>query len=231
MLAICLCFAVSALAQGPGTSACREAQLAAQQAAGDYDPSVYRNYGEWVKTAAAAANPYLYSGQIDAECHSCIVNQFARHIPIAEQEPCGPAGDVKNLRGPQVTECDGPLVGTVSFAPGTGGLDFAVNFTSGPPNATLEIFWVCTEVPNGCHGAACGYISLGTVTTDGSGVGTFNTTLAGGNPYPGMYVHVDIQDLGTSEWYTHLGGDEIYPSTTTSSLRAPSTPGDPTRDR
>jgi hypothetical protein len=69
------------------TAECRTAQLAAQTAVADGFP--YKNQGQMVRTAARAANPFLYDGLISEECHSCIVSQFARRIPIAEQEPCG----------------------------------------------------------------------------------------------------------------------------------------------
>lgn len=84
----CCLIAITANAQGLD-AACRQAQLAVQAQVGDFDPAVYKNHGAWVSAAAAAANVFLYSGQIDEECHSCIVSQFARRIPIADQTPCG----------------------------------------------------------------------------------------------------------------------------------------------
>jgi hypothetical protein len=66
---------------------CRTAQLAAQDAVKNGGP--YKNAGQKVKTASHAANPYLYSGDITEECHSCIVSQFARKIPIDKQQSCG----------------------------------------------------------------------------------------------------------------------------------------------
>lgn len=68
------------------TDHCPEAQQAAQDAV--TDEGDYRNHGQYVKLAAKAANPYLKSGEISYECHSCIVNQFARSIPEGEQEDC-----------------------------------------------------------------------------------------------------------------------------------------------
>jgi hypothetical protein len=65
---------------------CEEAQIAAQDAVESGGP--YRNHGKLVKTAAKAASPFLKSGAITEECDSCIVNQFARNIPIYEQEVC-----------------------------------------------------------------------------------------------------------------------------------------------
>ncbi len=68
------------------TDNCTEAQIAVQDAVVSGEP--FRNHGKLVKTAAHTANPYLESEQISEECHSCIVSQFARRIPIGEQEIC-----------------------------------------------------------------------------------------------------------------------------------------------
>jgi len=205
---------------------CRALQLRVQETVGDEDPDVYRNHGAYVSAVAALVDAQLQAGTIDSACASCITSQFARRVPIADQVPCGPDAVIHNLRGPEVEGCDGPLVGTVTFAINGNDIDVSVSFTSGPLNETLTVFWVCTEVPNGCHETACDYTELGTITTDGSGVGNLNTTLVGGNPYPGKYVHIDI--IGTSGVYTHLGGDQIYPGTGATSNKATGT-GDPTK--
>jgi hypothetical protein len=73
-------------AQDPIT--CRELQVMVQTTVGNEDPAVYRNHGKYVSTAAKMVDPYLESGEIDSVCASCIVNQFARGIPVEEQEPC-----------------------------------------------------------------------------------------------------------------------------------------------
>jgi hypothetical protein len=65
---------------------CGMAQFITQEVVTSGGP--YRNHGQMVKTAAHAANPYLYEGVISQECHSCIVSQFARRIPIEEQQSC-----------------------------------------------------------------------------------------------------------------------------------------------
>jgi hypothetical protein len=57
---------------------------------GDETNPPYRNHGQYVKAAAHAANPALEAGEITEACHSCIVSQFARSIPIVNQENCGP---------------------------------------------------------------------------------------------------------------------------------------------
>jgi hypothetical protein len=61
---------------------CEEAQVATQDAVESGGP--YRNHGKLVKTAAHEANQF----DITEECHNCIVSQFARGIPIEEQEVC-----------------------------------------------------------------------------------------------------------------------------------------------
>jgi hypothetical protein len=65
---------------------CGMVQLITQEAVTSNGP--YKNHGQMVKTAAHAANPYLYEGIISQECHSCIVSQFAKRIPVEEQQVC-----------------------------------------------------------------------------------------------------------------------------------------------
>ena len=60
---------------------CRMAQLTAQEAVMSGGP--YKNLGKMVRTATNSINAYLYDGVISDECHSCIVSQFARGIPIS----------------------------------------------------------------------------------------------------------------------------------------------------
>lgn len=69
---------------------CEGAQLIAQDAVASGGP--YKNHGGVVKTAAQSINEYLYEGVISEECHSCIVSQFAKRIPIEEQGVCGQDG-------------------------------------------------------------------------------------------------------------------------------------------
>jgi hypothetical protein len=59
-----------------------------QNTVGNEDPAVYRNHGKYVSTVAKMVDPYLESGEIDSVCASCIVSQFARRIPVEEQELC-----------------------------------------------------------------------------------------------------------------------------------------------
>lgn len=69
------------------------------------------------------------------------------------------------------------------------------------PNRTYTVYWTCTETARGCHTQACGFISLGTVTTTSTGKGKFVAT-KGNNPYPGKYVHLDL--IGGSDLYTSV---------------------------
>jgi hypothetical protein len=81
------------VAQEPGdvgSAECREVQLDAQAAVEDGGP--YKNHGQMVRTAANNQSPALEAGDITEECSSCIMNQFARRIPIADQEACGMEG-------------------------------------------------------------------------------------------------------------------------------------------
>lgn len=75
-------------AQGP-IMTCEQLQATVQAHVGNEDPGLHRNHGEYVSTVAKLVDPYLESGQIDSACASCIVNQFARRIPVEKQAPCG----------------------------------------------------------------------------------------------------------------------------------------------
>jgi YbbR domain-containing protein len=88
LVVACFCFVMitQALTQEPIT--CRELQVMVQGTVGNEDPAVYKNHGAYVSTVANLVDPYLESAQIDSVCASCIVNQFARRIPIEEQVPC-----------------------------------------------------------------------------------------------------------------------------------------------
>jgi hypothetical protein len=70
-----------------GSPECLEVQIDAQDAVADGFP--YRNHGQMVNTAARVTSQAEQAGEITAECASCIVSQFARRIPIDEQELCG----------------------------------------------------------------------------------------------------------------------------------------------
>jgi len=81
-----------------GSRECRVVQLEGQDAVTAGGP--YKNHGQMVRTAANVVSPYEEAMDITEECASCIMNQFARSIPIDEQEACGPDA-------PFLPECEG----------------------------------------------------------------------------------------------------------------------------
>jgi Cys-rich repeat protein len=72
-----------------GTAKCREVQLAAQNAVNNVLVPP-KNHGQLMKVVTRVTSPEKEAGNITAACESCIVSQFARQIPIADQKPCGP---------------------------------------------------------------------------------------------------------------------------------------------
>jgi len=121
-------------------------------------------------------------------------------------------GAARNLVGPDTGSCDGDGVGYTTVVDlGADGIRVDVEFINGPPNTSSTIYWVCTNVPGGCHGDACGYITLGTITRDNNGRGFFSSVLPNGNPYPGKYVHFDL--IGGGGTFTSITHDEIFPVT------------------
>ena len=78
-----------------------------------------------------------------------------------------------------------------------------VKLEKGPANSLYEVFWTCTDVARGCHIDACGFVHLGTFTTDKKGKGKFKAELPAGNPFPGSYVHIDLLN---GELYTSVFG-------------------------
>jgi hypothetical protein len=204
---------------------CRRVQLEVQAAVQAGAP--YRNHGQMVSTAARLVSAAVTAGRIDDECASCIMNQFGRNVPIADQEPCGTLGMTANLLGPQINACDGAVAGTSTIVDlPNGDTEVTVTFVSGWPNSSFTIYWTCTNIPNGCHDNACGFINVGSVATNASGQGTATFTLAGGNPYPGKYVHLDLVDAGNHIYTSVFGGVPAFMSPTTSLF---SQAGDPSQ--
>jgi len=76
-----------AWSQDVGSLQCGMAQEAAQDAVASGGP--YKTFGQMVRTVVQTATPYFHEDDITVECHGCIVSQFAKNIPIAEQKPCG----------------------------------------------------------------------------------------------------------------------------------------------
>jgi len=88
VMVLCLCCAIISQLPAQDPITCGQLQDMVQAAVGNEDPLVYRNHGQYVSTVAKMVDPYLESGEIDSVCASCIVSQFARRIPVEEQEPC-----------------------------------------------------------------------------------------------------------------------------------------------
>jgi hypothetical protein len=82
---------------GPGACAVLQAEM--QTLMGDEDPEVYRNHGRYVSPVARITDLALRNAEITQECQGCIVNQFARSVPIAEQSVCGGSSTLIAVRG------------------------------------------------------------------------------------------------------------------------------------
>jgi hypothetical protein len=213
---------------GVGSPECLSVQLAAQAAVLAGMP--YSNHGQLVSTAAHVVGNAENAGTIDSDCASCIINQFARRIPIDEQTPCGEdTRVVADLRGPEAGACDGPVVGSTSVQElPNGDIEFRLVFVSGPANTLFNVFWVGTGVANGCHNDATGYVDIGDVTTDAAGQANFVTTIVGGNPFPGDYVHIDVcVPFCSGPMFTSTYGD-VFLVTPTPTMKTMAG-GDPSR--
>lgn len=69
---------------------------------------------------------------------------------------------------PEALDMAGPMAGFVNFnQDDTGALRVVVAVKKGVPDTTYEIFLVCGPT----HALACGFISIGTLTTNGQGNG------------------------------------------------------------
>jgi hypothetical protein len=77
-------------AQDFGTPQCGGVQQAVQIAIGDENTGTYRNHGAYVSAVSALVNQALKGNLITGACPGCIVNQFARDVPVANQSSCGP---------------------------------------------------------------------------------------------------------------------------------------------
>jgi len=91
ILVVLTASSLAAIEEGDvGTTLCGQVQELAQETAGEEDPAVYRNHGGYVRTVARLVSQFEERGDITEECSSCIVNQFARSLPIHDQTSCGP---------------------------------------------------------------------------------------------------------------------------------------------
>lgn len=92
-VALVFAFSLSIRAQGAGnvgSPQCGGVQRSVQMIIGDEDPNVYKNHGAYVSAVTAIVNQASQSGLISGQCSGCIINQFARRVPIANQTSCGP---------------------------------------------------------------------------------------------------------------------------------------------
>jgi len=121
--------------------------------------------------------------------------------------------------------CTGTTVGKSSIkTKADGEVKVKVKIKSGNPNDSGVVYWTCTQVSNGCHDEACGFLTIGLIDTDSNGKGKF-TTLLMGNPYPGEFVHLDlVMNSG-------LVYDSVFPSVPLSAGHGASgaSGGDPTK--
>jgi hypothetical protein len=215
---------------GVGTVECLRVQRAAQAAVQALPAGA--NQGQRVSTAAHVAAAALGAHEIDGECASCIITQFAHLVPIDEQTPCGEEPEmVAPLRGPEIDACDGAAVGTTTIRSLlSGDAEVEIELAGAPANATFNVFWVCTDVPNGCHLDGCSFVLLAPLTTDGSGNASYAATVAGGNPFPGKYVHIDVCPpvCGTPRYTSVFGGIPATPLRAVAKGRPAGGMGDPT---
>ena len=88
--AMVFCLFCGVIAQVPAQDdPCQMVQAEAQALVGNESEGDWKNHGQYVSTVARLVDQYVESAEIDSVCASCIVSQFARRIPVEEQEPCG----------------------------------------------------------------------------------------------------------------------------------------------
>lgn len=71
----------------PSGAGCADIQARIQAEIGD--GSQFETRGQLVRTVNALVRA---EGEVDGSCRACIVRQYARRIPPAQQQPCGPSG-------------------------------------------------------------------------------------------------------------------------------------------
>ena len=111
-------------------------------------------------------------------------------------DACGAAQKSPLISDPGAI-CSGPTVGKARVKTRTDG-SIKVKFTGGPANYSGTVFWECENVSTGCPPDGCGFIPLGTITTDASGQGKFKTVLPS-NPAPGKFVRLFVFQTDTPE--------------------------------
>lgn len=124
-----------------GSSECGELQSVVQETVGDEDPGVYRNHGKYVSTVAKIVSPLQEADEITEACSSCIVNQFARRVIVADQLTCGPVVPTQSCRdtNPPPEQIEAAVIEVIDL----------VSDPWGKVN-DFEIFLHLTEVELGC---------------------------------------------------------------------------------
>ncbi|MBI5307278.1 MAG: hypothetical protein HZB37_02795 [Planctomycetes bacterium] len=125
----------------------------------------------------------------------------------------------KNLVDDSGLDCSGSVVGNVKVKAVGSGVLVKVKITKGSPNTSRTVYWVC-QSGTGCH-SGCGYVSIGTITTDGKGKGKFK--YKGPIPMAGD-IHFDILSSGN-----YFSGIFAAPSTDTIEVSEGVVEGDPTQ--
>jgi hypothetical protein len=88
-----------------GSVKCRQVQLEAQTAVLTGGP--YKTHGQLVSTAADVVSAAEDAGEITEACAACIMDQFARRIPIEEQTACGSFCPSQEAQATLVFELEG----------------------------------------------------------------------------------------------------------------------------
>ena len=93
-------------------------------------------------------------------------------------------------------DCSGATVGVVLQAERPGEVLSLFLILKGSPSTTRTLYYTCSSGP--CHGTACGFSSVGEITTNAKGIGIAFKKYT--NPYPGQGMHWDI--LATGNYYS-----------------------------
>ena len=80
--------------------------------------------------------------------------------------------DAGGFGGP--LDMNGPEVGRVSYSQPSGNLLLRIRLEFGQPNSKYEVFLVCGP----SHANSCGFISIGSLATDGVGAGAASITVS-----------------------------------------------------
>jgi len=179
--------------QDVGSPLCAQVQADAQDAVVSGGP--YKNHGQMVRTAAHVVSDYEEAGMITEECSSCIVSQFARRIPIEEQEPCGLLCPV-DLRGIFPAPADVTEATFLCWAPAAVAVTTLDNSGTEAAGIVFNSTMFCTNVGTGP--GFCYQIN----SDDLAGVQMTVEEMKGCDQMLRAYAQ-ELDDLGT------LGGDDL----------------------